>query len=329
MKQHNNKKLSKEHYLKYSLLGVAIMIVAMLVYVLVIRPSSPDYVFKAAVESTFNTDKNKSGRFDGTYSETNSGLAVEFSGSSSGDQSLAKTRISVDGQKVDFETYNNSIVRFSGAGQYKYVLGKLSDKPVVVDPNIESIVAELDSKWLDISAGNLGKVARDSLCVNDTLSSAFSSEQITEILKNKPYEIVSGPYSDTGDAGSSVFEIKIRDAESISGLPFVRSFLGQSECISNVRASDYKTRTVGTKDIEMAVVKVHINTSNNTITRITAKQVGVFFTFNIRDLGKDVVVARPDNMTTIDVFAQSLSADQQAALLDVFVSKVPASDSKQ
>lgn len=329
MKQPNNKKNSKAGHLKYLLVGVAVLIVAVFAYVLVIHPSSPDYVLRAAVENTFNTDKNKSGRYDGTYNETNSGLSVEFSGSSTGEQSISKTRVSIDGQKVDFQVYNDSIVNFSGAGQYKYILGKMSDNKITVDPNIDSIITQLDSKWIDVSSGNLGKVTRQALCLTSNKDFNFSTMQVKEMLKNSSYQIVSGPYSDTGDAGSSVFDIKITNAELLARLPFIQPLVSQSECLSGLRKQDYKTRAVSAKDVESAIIKVYINTSNNTITRISAKQVGVFFTLNIHDLNKDVVVARPDNVMTIDAFAQSLSAEQQAALLDVFVSKPQQVETKQ
>lgn len=263
------------------------------VYVFVLTPVKPINVLKGAFSNTFDAEKQKSLRFDGSFGDEDNDLEAEFNGQkgANGDRSLALKITHKDESSVSFgygTVSDASFVKVEGVDKIPVILAAMPGaKPL--NPDTLTALTSVDSKWISLSSSEQSILTSSVSCAEE-IENLFSDQQPAE-QEEFPFEIVAGPYSDADGSVSETYEVKLKEGRKVTGME--RSVTNALNCLDGLRGDDYRLREVNDKDINAFRLKLSVDPLSNTIRRITYKQFGSYFQIFLRDFNKDISVAAP------------------------------------
>jgi len=264
-----------------------------LVYLFVLTPAKPINVLKSALTNTFDAEKQKSLRYDGSFGDENNDLQAEFNGQkgANGDKSFALKITHKETSSASFGSGNvseTSYIRVEGVDKIPVILAAIPGaKPL--DPEIQNALSSVDGKWISLSVEEQ-TVLSSSLPCSKEVEQLFGDYTLNE-QEEFPFDIVAGPYSDGDGSVSETYEVELRVGRKVTDTE--QSITGALNCLDSLRGDDYRLREVNQSDIDAFRLKISVDPLSNTIKRISYKQSGIFFQIFLRDFNKDISVAAP------------------------------------
>lgn len=286
-----------------------------LIYVLVLIPVKPENILKSAFYNTFDTTKQKSGRFDGTIGSEENDIQVEFNGqkSNNGDVSSSvklsqhDSKISLEGTRVANDTY----VKITGVEYIPTVLKSIPGaKPL--DSNFNTILSMANGRWVKVSSSE-SQIATKNMTCGQEIGNLFAKKPAKSEKDDFPFELSGGPYKADDGTTSQTFEVKLKPTREITVAE--QNITQLIECVDTLRSDDYRLRQVHSSDIDGIRLRITVDPLSNTITYISYKQFGNYFQLFLRDLNKDVSVTAPDNTISITEIIKALPPETQLELL--------------
>lgn len=287
-----------------------------LVYLFVLMPVKPENILKKSIQNTFNRDKQKSMRFDGTFGTEEPNLKGEYSAqyASNDDMSIL---VSVDykDQKVTYqqrEISGMSYVKFTGTPVIPKILADIPGaKPL--DTSTTEVLAAAEDTWIESDASLTQTAANNLSCIKEIGAFTDSLQNINFEGDSFPLEITEGPFS-TGDGSTDqLFKVKIKDVRTKTAQE--TAFVETLNCLESLRGDDYRLRQVTNDDVKVLAFEISTDSLNNTIRSIKYKQFGNYFQIFFRDFNKDVSVIKPESAVKVMDLVARLSPESQAALL--------------
>lgn len=301
--------------LKTALPLVVTMLLLIVLYVLVLVPKKPENELKKAFFNTFDSTKQKSGRYDGTIGIEEGGIKIEFNGqkASNGDTS-SSYKLTQKDNTITLENANvsnDSYIKFDGVGNIPTLIESIPGAKSL-EPSAVVILDAVNGKWVSLNNKEKQVVSGETKCVAELENLSFDTSN-GDVENNFPFEITAGPFiADDGSVTQS-YEVKLRKDRNVSSSEAKLTAL--VDCVDSLRGDDYRLRRVGESDMDAIRLSLTVDPLSNTINHIIYKSFGNYFQLFLRDFNKDITVSAPENSVSMTEIISGLPTETKLQLL--------------
>jgi hypothetical protein len=288
-----------------------------LVYVFVLLPDSPSNSLKNAILNSFDADKQKSYRYDGSFGDTNRGYEGEYSGQKANNGNTEfRVRLKNESLYTSLETMNigeNSYVRIDGVQNLNAILAKITGVKQPTDMAY-SLLQTVQGKWIEVTPTSRSTVQSLVPCMDVLPGFGGRPEAPKMDESNYPFVLKSGPSKTKDDSEDRTYEATLL-TERVATAPEV-AITSIVNCLeSEFGAEDPRLRDSGKVDEQSMRFTFTVDPLSNTVNRMVVKQVGQYFQLVMRDYNKDVTINKPETTAGLAQVYLSLSPDQQSFLI--------------
>jgi len=288
-----------------------------LVYMFVLFPDSPSNSLKNAILNSFDAEKQKSFRYDGTFGDTNRGYEGEYSGQKAQNgNSEFRVRLKNESLYTSLETMNigkSSYIRVDGVQNLNGILAKITGVKQPTDMTY-SLLQTAQSKWIEVTPSSK-TVLQTLVPCTDKLPGFGGQVEAPKMDKSSyPFVLKGGPSKTKDDSEDRTYEATLAtDRVETSQELSITSIVNCLE--AEFGKDDPRLRESGKVDEQSMRFTFTVDPLSDTVKRMVVKQVGQYFQLVMRDYNKDVTINKPDTVTNLPQLYLSLSPEQQSFLI--------------
>jgi hypothetical protein len=286
------------------------------VYLFVLLPESPANALKGAILNSLDSEKQKSFRYDGSFGDTNRGIAGEYAGqkASNGDSEF-RVRLKDDEKNTSIEiksVEDTNYVRIEGVENLNTTLSKITGVVELNDQTVELLTA-LQGKWIELSPASERLVQAAVPCMDKLPGFREQSTAPQMNSDNYPFVLTAGPYSNNDDSEDDVYEAKLSPDRTLTAPEDGLTDL--ANCLeSSYGENDFRLRDSTKSDEQSMNFVFTVDPLSNTVKKVVVKQVGQYFQLVIRDYNKDITISPPEDAQSVLQVYRSLLPEQQSLI---------------